>query len=329
MKTAPAGGTRASSTAATVADDGSAAGQLDLGHPEGRIRQHLRWLRRDGLARLVEEDDLHPFDRLGRVRRRRAWRRSTGALPPSRAVFMVGAQRSGTNLVLRTLAAHPALAIRNENDRRAFRNYELRDDRRVIETVERSAQHAVVFKPLCDSHRIDALLALPFSRPPRAIWVHRNVDDRARSAVRKFGSHNRDVLAAIAQGNTTHHMWQAGGLSARHIDLLRSLPAAALTPESGAALFWYLRNVRFFDLGLDERGDVLALGYDTFVARPGLEIARLCQFLAIDPAQLPAAAPRAIDPDRSVGSARPALEIDDRVRALCDDLAARFAALQG
>jgi hypothetical protein len=320
---------------ASAAPDKTYAAHTLVARREGRVRQHLRWLRRDGLARLVEEDDLHPIARLARARRQHAWRSATAAQPPSRAVFVVGAQRSGTNLVLRTLAAHPALATRNENDRRVFRDYQLRDDRRVIETVERSAQHAVVFKPLCDSHRVDALLALPFSRAPRAVWVYRNVDDRVRSAVRKFGSHNRDVLAAIAAARTVPAIWQAGGLEAQHLDLIRSLGVAALTPESGAALFWYLRNVRFFDLALHERTDVLPLDYDAFVARPGQQIPRLCRFLDLDPAVLLATAPDAIDPNRSVpsgepgSSARRVFEIDGRVRARCDDLAARFAALQG
>lgn len=298
--------------------------RVEVAPTGGRVRQHIRWLRDEGFERLVEEDDLHPLARIRRARSRRAWRRSSGARSPSRAVFVVGAQRSGTNLVLRTLAAHPALGIRNENDRRNFREYQLLDDRRVVETVERSAQHAVVFKPLCDSHRVDSLLALPFSRPPRAIWVHRNVDDRVRSAVRKFGSHNRDILAAIAEGRAASGIWQAGGISAAQLATLRALDVASLTPESGAALFWYLRNARYFDLALDQRDDVLLLGYDAFVTRPETEIPKLCSFLSIDPAGLLPIAQLAIDPNRS---ARPALQIDDRVRALCDDLDARFAAL--
>ena len=34
------------------------------GRTRARVQRHVRWVRRDGLARMIEEDDLHPWERL-------------------------------------------------------------------------------------------------------------------------------------------------------------------------------------------------------------------------------------------------------------------------
>ena len=53
----------------------------------------------------------------------------------------------------------------------------------------------------------------------------------------------------------------------------------AMSPESAAALFWYLRNRLYFELGLDRRADVLLVSYGAMVADPAAEMGRICEFL--------------------------------------------------
>ena len=166
-----------------------------------RVARHVRWARSEGLRRLIAEDRLNPADRLRTAAAKRRWRRRHGVTAgEARPVYLVGLQRSGTNMLVRGLDEAPEVEARNENDQTVFRRFRLRGDDVLLGTVGRSRHRVVLVKPICDSHRVDELLALPTAVPGRALWMWRDVDDRARSEVAKFGDANRRALRAIADG---------------------------------------------------------------------------------------------------------------------------------
>jgi hypothetical protein len=185
----------------------------------------------------------------------------------------------------------------------------------LVATVSASRHRFVVVKPLCDTHRVDDLLALAGAVPGRAVWLWRDVDDRARSEVAKFGPSNVDALRAIAAG-TIGDGWQGQRLDPA---LLDGFDLARMTPHTGAALFWYLRNSLYFTLGLDRRPDVHLLAYDDLVRAPGPTMRALCDFLGMPFHDRLVAHVESRTPRR-----RP-LEIDPRVRDLCDGLTGRLA----
>lgn len=314
-------GTRLSSDGATQTREERPVPSYDPGYTAGRVARHARWLRTEGAARLVEEDRLDPRERLGVAARKAAWRWATGcprgtAMP----VWVVGVQRSGTNMVLRGLEDAPEVEVCNENDRRAFHRFRLRDDARVAEVINASRHDIIVLKPLCDSHRLPQLLdALPVRRPARAIWVYRDVDARARSALRKFGDANLVALRAVAAYPEQPALWQAGGLSRERLDELRSFDLSRMSPVTAAALFWYLRNALFFDLALHCRDDVLLVSYEAMLAGPEAETRRLAEFLGL---RWRPALCHHVDGTRP----RPAslLAVDPRVRERCNDLTAEL-----
>ncbi len=258
-----------------------------------RVRRHAGWLRTEGAARLIEEDDLNVVDRVRRKRAKQHWAAANGAPGQASAVFVVGLQRSGTNLVMRLLDRFPETEVHNENSRVAFDRFRLKQGE-VASVVDRSPHRLVVFKPLMDSHAVTDLLAIGDpERPARAIWVYRNPDARARSAVAKFGSNNLEAAAAIARGQSPIP-WQAEGLSAEAIELAAAMDYEHMTPESGAILMWYLRNIIFFEQGLDRRDDILLLSYDMLVESPSEVREALLRFVGL--------------------SERPGLFADDEVR---------------
>ena len=312
-------------------DDGRPAvpaGQrLDGGHLSplsmfaGKVRRHIEWARRDGLARLIEEDELNPVDRVRQRLVKRQWQHRHGVAPgQARPVFLVGLQRSGTNMMVRGLDRAPEFEVHNENDRRAFQQYRIRSFD-AIEGVVKSSRHGfVLFKPLCDSHRVDELLGHPFGDVPSlAVWAVRGAEGRARSSVAKFGDHDRDVVATIAASGGGN-LWQAQRLSPATLETIRSFDCAALSPESASALFWWARNGLFFDLGLHRRDDVVVASYERFVADPRREMRRLAAFLGLE--YRDALVEHIDDRDRQK-AARPS-KIDPDVRALCDAMEARF-----
>ncbi|MFV2019066.1 hypothetical protein [Micromonospora sp. LOL_023] len=284
-----------------------------------RIARHARWIRSEGLRRLVEEDRLNPIDRAGTAWTKLRWRARHG-VPRGQAtpVYLVGLQRSGTNMLVRGLENAGEFEVHNENDGRVFRRFQLRDDP-VLTAVLRRSRHAyVLVKPLCESHRVDELLDLAGVAPSRAIWAWRDVDDRARSEVAKFGDANLRALAAIADG-TIGRRWQGQRLDADTYELIHGFDYRRMDPHTAAALFWYVRNTLYYRLGLDQRGDVLLSSYDALIADPAGQVSRLCDFLGVAyrPELSAHIAPRA--PHR-----RP-LPIDPAVRTLCDDLTKRLA----
>jgi hypothetical protein len=300
--------------------DGSDPGRLSFF--VGKLRRHVAWARSEGVRRLIEEDQLNPIERSRTSWQKRRWRRCHGVdAGQGRAVFVVGLQRSGTNMVLRGIEHSPETEVHNENDRSVFRRYRLVDDTRVVGTVAGSRAACVLFKPLCDSHRTSDLLALPHLKTrPVALWIYRSVDGRVSSALAKFGDHDRTVLAAIFSGRGDK-LWQVGGLSGETRKTLDSFSTAELSPASASALFWWARNSLVFDLGLADRADVAIVSYDRVVEAPASQMQLICRFLGMTFSSSMAAhidTRSRLDP--------PSLDLDPRVRALCDALTNRLDA---
>ncbi|MEU4555020.1 hypothetical protein [Micromonospora violae] len=301
-----------------AADDEASA----LAYTARRIGRHLRWARTEGIGRLIEEDRLNAVDRVRTALAKRRWRQRAGRPPGSAVpVYLVGLQRSGTNMLVRGLDAAPEVEVRNENDSTLFHRFQLRPDPVLTSVIQRSRHAYVLVKPLCESHRVDELLALPGLTPGRALWVWRDVDDRARSEVAKFGDANLRALRAIADGSIGRR-WQGQRLDADTVELIRAHDPQRLDPHSGAALFWYVRNSLVFRLGLDQRGDVLLCRYDSLVADPAAQLRRLCAFLDFPyhPRLHAHIAPRG----SHGATAHRRLPIDRRVRDRCDELTDRL-----
>lgn len=284
-----------------------------------RVGAHWRWGRTQGWARLVEEDQLDPRERLRVWATKTAWRRRHGLSPGEGVpVLVVGLQRSGTNMLVRGLEQLPQVEVHNENDRRVFRRFRVVDDE-LARTCRQSRSAYVLFKPLCDSHRTPELLGRAGAGKALAVWIYRDVDGRVRSSVAKFGASNRQALVTIARGGAT--TWQAGGLSDSDEELVRSLDPERLDPISASALFWYLRNSLYFSTGLAARQDVHLTSYDAFLDDPEQTTRRLCSFLDT-PYQTRMTAHMA---QRQNGSTA-RLKIDLRVRELCEELQTRLEA---
>ena len=284
-----------------------------------RLRRHWEWGRRHGFRRLIEEDQLNPLERIPLAMRKRRWRGAHHVAPNAIPVYLVGVQRSGTNMLVRGLERSPEFEVRNENDGDAFERFQLRPDPVIRDLVMRSGHRYVLFKPLCDSHRVAEILdTLGTPSHGRAVWAYRNVDGRVRSALAKFGTNNLNVLGEIAAGRGLDR-WQARGLSAENLALIESFDYAAMTPESAAALFWYVRNSLYFEQGLDRRADVALASYDRFLADPDANMRALCGFLdfPFDPSL-------SVHIERRAAPERRPLDIDPVIRRHCDELTGRL-----
>jgi hypothetical protein len=242
-----------------------------------RASSHVSRGRRQGLRRLLEED----AERVEIALRKARWRLTHDCRPAAVPVFVVGLQRSGTTMLLDALERSAVTEVHNESgDSAAFAHFALRDDAVVRELVVRSRSRAVVFKPLFDSHRVLELLDdLGTPTRGRAVWIYRAMEGRVRSSMAKWPDNARRVLGAIADGRTD--LWQARGLSAERLRLVRELGGGGLSQESASALLWYLRNSLVFDLGLPSRPDVAIIAYEDLLRDPERRLRSLCAFIGI------------------------------------------------
>lgn len=287
----------------------------------GRIRRHIEWARTEGLGRLIEEDRLDPRERVKTAWSKWRWRRLHGIRPgQARPAYVVGLQRSGTNMLLRGLDVAPYIDVHNENDRRLFQRFRLRPDDVLQRVVNTSRHQIVLIKPLCDSQHITRLLDLPGIRPGSAVWVVRDVGDRTRSEVSKFGDASLRALKAVRDGHAAR-TWQGERLPADAPEVLAAVDLDKISAESGAALLWYLRNSLYYELALDHRSDVLLFSYDAFVRDPEPAMQALCAHLDV-----PYHDSLIAHVERRSSHASAPLVIDPHVRELCNGLQRRLDA---
>jgi hypothetical protein len=281
-----------------------------------RAASHLSRIRREGLARVASADARRARALAARYR----WRVTHDFRPNAVPVFVVGIQRSGTDMLMFAFKECPEVEVHNEaEDTRAFFGFALRSDPVIRRLVESSRHKIVLFKSLLDAHRIDHLMTgLGTPSRGKSIWIYRSMEGRVRSTLARWPENNRRVLRAIAEGRGGDH-WEAQGLSDGHLELVKNLDHDRLSPASAAAALWYLRNSLFFDLGFDRREDVALTSYERFLEDPARHMRLLCDFLDVSytPRMTSDIAPRppAI-PDR--------LEIDEDIQSLCDELRSRL-----
>lgn len=240
------------------------------------------------------------------------WERSHNHAPNAVPVFIFGAQRSGTTMLGECLGQNPEVRHYPEHDGRAFNNFILRDQQVIQELISACPQRVIVFKPLTDSHRV--LNLLEKFEGSKAIWMYRRYENRATSAVTKFGRHNLDLLREFAEGRGLD-CWQAQGLGPEEIELIRSFSPQSLTPQAAAVLFWYLRNKLFFNQGLEEHRTVILVAYEHVIRHPNEAMREICRFLGcnFDPAMVR---------DIHAGSLklRPVPDLSPRLRLLGDEM---------
>ena len=268
-----------------------------------------------------------PFWTRLRRRSQRAWsefrlqrvkahyRRGIGAGQERTVAFVLGCQRSGTNMVLRTLGLSLDVDTVEESDQRCFRDGRIMDRQTRNALIARSTARCVIFKPICDSHRAVELFSEHTGS--KAVWVYRRYQDVANSAVRYWGDQMQTFIEDLLQGGGDWGIAQwnrekvTDGCTAR----MKEAAADGLDPYGGAALFWYMRNHTFFDQELKHCPSTTLLRYEHAVTESAREFERLCRFLNIrfEPAMVDKVFPT------SLGK-HPRPPISRRVERLCDEM---------
>lgn len=257
--------------------------------------------------------------RLHGWRRLKALRRVLRSPVPSRPVFVLGRQRSGTSMLMYLLEMHSQTEIYDEADRSpVFRRFRLAGDEAVERAVEQSRAPVVCLKPICDSHLATRLLErFPGSR---AIWIYRGFADAARSAVVMWEAADR-ALRRVCRGEGDGG-WFEEGLTPATLEVLRRIYRDDMTPFDCTCLGWWARNRLVLEQHLAERPEVYLLRYEHLVEDVEPKTRELFAFLGL-PFQERVV--RHVH-SRSVRAADKS-KVHPEVRSLCEDLERELDAL--
>jgi hypothetical protein len=238
-----------------------------------------------------------------------------GAVSPRPVAFVAGVQRSGTNMLMDLLDESYETDVFHERDPRAFQEYELRSWEVLRALVRRSRARLVVFKALCELQDVRRLLDA--FAPARAVWLLRRYPDVVNSHLALW--HRMPEFVGAIVRDREGARWRGRGMSDATHRLVRALYHPELSNASACALFWYFRNVLFFEQGLDRDPRVLLVRYEDLVRAPAAEGQRIFDFLGV---RFSPAFVRQVS-GASVGRrAEPAVEAG--VREQCEALTARF-----
>lgn len=213
-------------------------------------------------------------------RKKRKYRRRLDA-PQRRVAFVVGCQRSGTNMLIQTLDRSLDVDRFDESNPRAFDDCRLKSKDVLDALCSRSDANCIIFKPICDSHRLTELLEqTPGSK---AVWIYRRYRDVANSAVERWGDKTQRWLDDLLQGGGDWgtRQWNKEKITEACMKEVREASADGLSPHAAAVLFWYMRNRTYFEQKLEDDPRTMLTCYEHMVADPTPEVERVCRFLEV------------------------------------------------
>lgn len=234
---------------------------------------------------------------------------------PHSVIFVGGVQRSGTNMLMSVLERSFETAVFHETDPRAYDDFVMLPAPVVHRLVAASSAPCVVLKALCELQQLTYLLD-EFA-PAKALWIVRNYDDMVNSHLRSWKGCSVTMGRIVADRYSMK--WRGRGMSDATHAAVSQLYHPDINDDSAVALFWYLRNVLFFEQKLESDRRMLPLSYESLVLGPDEELSRTFAFLGLNYPRRVAAGLHA----RSVRKHAPP-EIEAPIRQLCDGLMARF-----
>lgn len=232
-------------------------------------------------------------------------------------LFIVGCQRSGTNMLLDVLDKSLEVCVYNESDSEAFNNCRIKPFAERQKLIKKTNCQLAVFKALTDTQNVDCFLA---EHPEsKSIWAYRRYQDVANSAVKKWQSGQLSLIR-LAATKPDWSYWLVERMTAQQRTLVQELYHPDMTWYSAGALKWYLRNTIFFDYHLDELPDrVMLARYESTVSSPSQEFGHIFRFSGItfNPAYV-----SNIDSSSIGKEAFP--PIDPKIHDMCEELQNRL-----
>lgn len=198
-----------------------------------------------------------------------------------KVIFILGCQRSGTTILsevierdFRTKVYKETRSKTSTNDPRGLRLDPLPTLKKEI--YGNNAKH-IILKPLVESQHTCKLLS-DFQNSV-GIWVLRHFKGVVSSDLKKFGPKNgTENLRKMLQEDT----WRSEQITEHTLNLVKTHFREDMSQNDAAALFWYTRNILFFDQKLDTNDAVIICKYEDLVAKPKKVMRRLYTHIELE-----------------------------------------------
>jgi len=198
--------------------------------------------------------------------------------PEKRVVFVAGAQRSGTNMIMNVIDRHPDTYVFKESDPRAFDDFMMRAITHIENLVEKAITPVVVVKALHEAH--DLYWMLDHFKSSKLVWMYRDYVDVINSNQRRFND-TRNYIDQIVK-DPRRGFWRGLGMTPETLGIVRAHYTEDMDNSSAQALFWYYRNQLFFDQKFDADDRVLLVKYESFVTEPLQYLDNIVRFLELE-----------------------------------------------
>jgi hypothetical protein len=192
-------------------------------------------------------------------------------------LFVVGCQRSGTTMLMRTFALDWRSKTYGETGLSGEHKWKLAPAPAIADRLARQRAPFHIVKPLCDSQNVGVYLdQLPQAK---AIWLYRDYAGVARSNLARWGfASAKQNLRPLVTGDGADY-WATAGATAATAAIVRRYFDEAMAPNDAAALFWYVRNRLYFDLPLVDHPQVRLYQYADLVQRPAAVLRSIYAFV--------------------------------------------------
>jgi hypothetical protein len=192
-------------------------------------------------------------------------------------LLIFGCQRSGTSMF--------AEAFRGDLNSKVFGERGLSNDGEIrlpaLDVVQKRLQDnnagLRVAKPLVESQQ--ARQILDFFPEARAVWMFRHYVDVVRSAEKRFSAEAPYRNLRPIVNPSLPKDFAAENVSPETRALVRKHFSDSANPDSAQALYWYVRNIRYFEQALDRHDRVMLCSYENFVRAPVENMRRVYDFL--------------------------------------------------
>jgi len=186
-------------------------------------------------------------------------------------VLIFGCQRSGTTLLSKLFDDHLRCSVYSEasilsNDDQFKLRLNCIED--VISKLNRDVAPIVIMKPLVESQNSRLLLdEIPNSK---AIWLFREPSEVVHSAIVKFGPYEGAInkikpLFDKEFAKNPWTPWLTENISEKLLAEIKPFYAENISANDAGLIFWYLRNMQFFENNLQNDKRAILLSYESLL----------------------------------------------------------------
>jgi len=233
-----------------------------------------------------------------------------------RVVLVAGVQRSGTTMMMEILERSFETEVQQRRDPRADDGHGRVTLDALHERIRSMRASQYVFKVLRELHLVRQLLD-EFA-PARCVWMLRHYEDVVNSHMLLWDGMPRRI-GEIVDDRHGAAGWRGHGMSDETHAMVSQLFHPDISNASAVALFWYFRNVLYFEQQLEREERVRLVRYEPLVADPQRQFAELFAFLGLRYSE------RISKPvfSTSIRKQQPP-DIEPPIRTLCASLLDRF-----